>query len=396
MPSQDPAKLKKVSISLPFGIGSAEWEADTTERKAAWSLYIELVNASEDKKFVSELVSRLEKACYRVWYDERSLKVGDKLEEEIDKGIKASSFAIVVISRNYFSPDKVYTLMEFNNILPADKIIPIFYQIDKTEFEQEYPDYYNEISKWLFISQDQGMEDNDYIDYIIKRVKIKIDNLKSDCGIDYIKLRDLLARNQWKDADEKTYALMIEAIHKRKIEFQSDNGGLFNPFELFHPLFIQHAYLTSADILKIPCQDLCTIDQLWVKYSQGRFGFSVQKTIYLKVGGEADGSFCPDAWERFYNRVGWDKKYLIYTAAFRGQLPAPVLRSEDNFIQNLNAPNQVQQPPLFFRRLIRRLIEFFYSEKTIEIKPEYLHGWTRQTIFHTLVSRLKNCNICNT
>lgn len=43
MPKHDPAKLKKVSISLPFGIGSAEWEADTTERKAAWSLYVELV-----------------------------------------------------------------------------------------------------------------------------------------------------------------------------------------------------------------------------------------------------------------------------------------------------------------------------------------------------------------
>lgn len=39
----DPAKLKKVSVSLPFGIGSAEWEADPTERKAAWSLYVELV-----------------------------------------------------------------------------------------------------------------------------------------------------------------------------------------------------------------------------------------------------------------------------------------------------------------------------------------------------------------
>lgn len=43
MPRFDPAKLKKVSVSLPFGIGSAEWEADSTERKAAWSLYVELV-----------------------------------------------------------------------------------------------------------------------------------------------------------------------------------------------------------------------------------------------------------------------------------------------------------------------------------------------------------------
>jgi len=40
---KDPAVLRKVSVSLPFGIGSAEWEADPTERRAAWSLYVELV-----------------------------------------------------------------------------------------------------------------------------------------------------------------------------------------------------------------------------------------------------------------------------------------------------------------------------------------------------------------
>jgi len=43
MAQRDPAVLQKVSVSLPFGIGSAEWQADPTERNAAWSLYIELV-----------------------------------------------------------------------------------------------------------------------------------------------------------------------------------------------------------------------------------------------------------------------------------------------------------------------------------------------------------------
>lgn len=43
MPKQDRAKLKKVSVNLPFGIGGAEWEADGTQRKAAWALYVELV-----------------------------------------------------------------------------------------------------------------------------------------------------------------------------------------------------------------------------------------------------------------------------------------------------------------------------------------------------------------
>lgn len=39
----DPAVLKKVSVSLPFGLGSAEWQSDDTQRRAAWSLYVELV-----------------------------------------------------------------------------------------------------------------------------------------------------------------------------------------------------------------------------------------------------------------------------------------------------------------------------------------------------------------
>jgi hypothetical protein len=43
MPKQDPAILSEVSVSLPFGIGSAKWKADPTERNAAWSLYVELV-----------------------------------------------------------------------------------------------------------------------------------------------------------------------------------------------------------------------------------------------------------------------------------------------------------------------------------------------------------------
>lgn len=43
MAKKAPAALKSVTVSLPFGIGSASWEADPTEQNAAWELYIELV-----------------------------------------------------------------------------------------------------------------------------------------------------------------------------------------------------------------------------------------------------------------------------------------------------------------------------------------------------------------
>ena len=43
MPKSNPAIIKKVSLNLPFGIGTVDFEADPTKRKAAWSLYVELV-----------------------------------------------------------------------------------------------------------------------------------------------------------------------------------------------------------------------------------------------------------------------------------------------------------------------------------------------------------------
>ena len=47
-------------------------------------------------------------------------------------------------------------------------------------------------------------------------------------------------------------------------------------------------YLDIEDVENFPCQDLGTIDKLWVKYSDGKFGFSVQKKIYRDLGGTKD------------------------------------------------------------------------------------------------------------
>lgn len=87
-------------------------------------------------------------------------------------------------------------------------------------------------------------------------------DLKSAVGMNYTHLRELLAAGKWKEADEETTQVML-AVAKRE-------------------------YLGSLDFNSInnfPCEDLRTIDQLWVKYSNERFGFSIQKRIYQNVGG---------------------------------------------------------------------------------------------------------------
>lgn len=58
----------------------------------------------------------------------------------------------------------------------------------------------------------------------------------------------------------------------------------------------QGRWLDSLSIKKISCEELTMIDQLWVNYSNGKFGYSIQKSILEKVEKNID---------KFGNCVGW-------------------------------------------------------------------------------------------
>jgi len=68
-------------------------------------------------------------------------------------------------------------------------------------------------------------------------------------------------------------------------------------------------WLNVDSIDNFPCADLRTIDQLWVKYSDGRFGFSVQKRIYQGLGGTR--SYDEKIWKAFGDKVGWRKDHWL-------------------------------------------------------------------------------------
>jgi serine/threonine protein kinase len=124
--------------------------------------------------------------------------------------------------------------------------------------------------------------------------------LKSAVGMDYRKLRDLLKAGRWKKADEETTRVML-AVAKREKEGDFDGEDIYN----------------------FPCADLRTIDQLWVKYSDGKFGFSVQKRIYQSLGGTRDYNW--EIWNKFGDKVGWRKRdgfwLYYYDITFRKVAP---------------------------------------------------------------------------
>ncbi|WP_230966450.1 GUN4 domain-containing protein [Nostoc sp. NZL] len=131
-------------------------------------------------------------------------------------------------------------------------------------------------------------------------------DLPSEKGVDYTRLRDLLKAGTWEQADEETLAVMLKASGRES-----------------------ERWLDSKSIDNFPCTDLRTIDQLWVKYSNGHFGFSVQKRIWESVGKD---------YEKFGDRVGWrkgmffNKNWLSYSdltftsaASPQGHLPVWIL-----------------------------------------------------------------------
>jgi serine/threonine protein kinase len=98
--------------------------------------------------------------------------------------------------------------------------------------------------------------------------------------MNYTQLRDLLAAGKWKEADGETKRVMLAVAGREK-----------------------EGWVDIQSIHNFPCEDLRTIDQLWVKYSNGRFGFSVQKRIYQSLGGTRE--YDEKIWRAFGDAVGW-------------------------------------------------------------------------------------------
>jgi serine/threonine protein kinase len=99
------------------------------------------------------------------------------------------------------------------------------------------------------------------------------EDLSSEAGVNYSRLLNLLKTQQLKEADLETTRLLLSITRREK-----ENS------------------LDAASLSRLPCGDLATIDRLWRKNSDDRFGFSIQNEIWQQSGRDAT---------RFADRVGW-------------------------------------------------------------------------------------------
>jgi hypothetical protein len=152
----------------------------------------------------------------------------------------------------------------------------------------------------------------------------------------YIKLEQLLAAGKWKEADEETYNKMLEVGGKQQL------GHM-----------IRGELIWMKDIINFSCPDWRAMDRLWVKYSKGRFGFSVQKRIYQNLGGTRQVSVA------YYEAIGWKQKgekeeLLLYSQlTFNSNAPSGHLPA------GYSAPYCVAKTESEARRCGERQIEMF-------------------------------------
>ena len=100
---------------------------------------------SRDKdSLVRELAFEMSLRLSSVWYDEYSLKVGDSLRENIERGLKDAKKCIVVLSPNFIS-NSGWTKAEFNSIFAREihegtnVILPIWHGITTEEVYEYSP-----------------------------------------------------------------------------------------------------------------------------------------------------------------------------------------------------------------------------------------------------------------
>lgn len=186
----------------------------------------------------------------------------------------------------------------------------------------------------------------DYIDY--QRAKIKNDEqlyiIRKIIHSKYRKLLNYLASASWWEANEETYRLMITVIGK----------GFF-----------------SSGLAKFPCEDLRMIDQLWVKFSNGKWGFSVQKRVWQECGSPMTYD---ENWEKFGDRVGWRKNgewvsygdlSFVLEISLPGELPTSIGHIRHR--ASVNLALSVYELELLRRDEISTLLLLFSRAKTCDL-----------------------------
>ena len=117
----------------------------------------------------------------------------------------------------------------------------------------------------------------------------------SESDLDYSPLQKALLEERFEEADCLTSAFLRQLAGE-----QAERRG----------------YVYFSEVLSMRGLDLVTMDRLWIAYSHGRFGFTVQAHLLATLNGRYD---------KLWPRIGWKQEgvWTRYPNAFDWSLKAP-------------------------------------------------------------------------
>ena len=274
---------------------------------------IEVVYCYSDNDEDRDLKDQLEKhlitmqreGVITTWHRDK-IVAGEEWQSEIDKHIDTARIILPLISSDFVSSDKSYeqelkrAIERHKSSLDAHVIPVILRPVDWQSIKFDdvklanmsvLPENNLAVTLWdnydeAFLNIAQNIRE--LIEEIWERDRLGIDDA-------YHQLKQELAKEEWQKANETTKSLMF------KISNQEQTGSL------------------SQDIIqKIPSRDVRVINNVWVQYSRGRFGFTVQQKLRQH-----------NNYQDFLVQIGWrnNDSWLKYekldftTNAPQGHLP---------------------------------------------------------------------------
>ncbi|HIK36974.1 MAG: GUN4 domain-containing protein [Geminocystis sp.] len=119
--------------------------------------------------------------------------------------------------------------------------------------------------------------------------------LVSEKNIEYRELQQLLVERKYQEADSLTREKLCEL---------AGEGA------------VRRKWVYFTEVKKFPVADLKTIDTLWYVYSEGKFGYKIQRQIWLSLGKD---------YNQLWVKLKWKKgnKWTKYPGEFIWDLSAP-------------------------------------------------------------------------
>jgi len=155
----------------------------------------------------------------------------------------------------------------------------------------------NDICDWPpgFILQLIHKTDDNFIKNNLDCDDLSWFTARSEVGFDYSPLQQYLLNESYEEADRFTSAKLRELAGEKAVK---------------------RGYVYFSEVDSIPGIDLSTLNKLWIVYSRGKFGFTVQSKILDSVGGRYD---------KLWPRIGWKKDgiWTRYPKAFNWSIEAP-------------------------------------------------------------------------